>query len=84
MNKWKWLAFGIGFVAGAVATTLVSGQPSPLRKATTYVLGLGLTAKRKVETFIEVSKENLSDIVAEADQSAQDRQSSKDETSTTV
>ncbi|MDR1165278.1 MAG: DUF1490 family protein [Deltaproteobacteria bacterium] len=75
MNKWKWIMLGVGFVAGTVITTLVSGKPSPLRVGATTLLSHGIAAKRKVETLAEIAKENISDIVAEADQKAQDRQS---------
>jgi hypothetical protein len=74
MNKLKWISLGIGFAAGALVATLVSGRPSFLRTGVTAVLGRGLAAKRSVETLLEVGKENLTDIVAEADQQAQDRQ----------
>jgi hypothetical protein len=75
MNKIKWISFGIGALAGIVASTLVSGRPSLLRTGTTSVISHGITAKRKIETLVGVAKENLTDLVAEADQKAQDRQS---------
>jgi hypothetical protein len=78
MNKLKWISLGIGFAAGALVTTLVSGKPSLLRTGTTALLSRGISAKRKVETLVEVAKENITDIVAEADQKAQDRQASGD------
>jgi hypothetical protein len=76
-NKWKWISFGVGVVAGAALATLVSGRPSYLKAGTTAVLSHGITAKRKVESLVETAKENISDIVAEADQKAQDRQAKK-------
>ena len=74
MNKLKWISLGIGFVAGALVTTLVSGRPSLLKTGTTALVSRGISAKRKVENLVEVAKENISDLVAEADQKAQERQ----------
>ncbi|MDR2460223.1 MAG: DUF1490 family protein [Deltaproteobacteria bacterium] len=74
MNKIKWIFLGIGVVVGAITTTLVSGRPSPLRSGVTEAISYGITAKRKVESALEKGKENVSDIIAEADQKAQDRQ----------
>jgi hypothetical protein len=77
MNKWKWIYLGVGVLVGALGTALVSGRPSPLRTGATTLLSHGISAKRKIETLAEVAKENVSDIVAEADQKAQDRQAAK-------
>ncbi|MDR2350572.1 MAG: hypothetical protein LBF41_08160 [Deltaproteobacteria bacterium] len=74
MNKVKWITFGIGAVAGIVVSTLVSGRPSVFRNALTSILGYGINAKQKVENLAGVAKENLTDIVAEGDQKAQDLQ----------
>ncbi|MDR1041907.1 MAG: hypothetical protein LBR80_17430 [Deltaproteobacteria bacterium] len=76
-NKWKWISFGAGILAGALVTTLTSGRPSYLKSGATTVLSHGITAKRKVEALVETAKENIGDIVAEADQKAQDRQAQK-------
>jgi hypothetical protein len=76
-NKWKWISFGAGVLAGVVVTSLTSGRPSYLRSGATVALSHGITAKRKVEAMVETAKENISDIVAEADQKAQDRQARK-------
>jgi hypothetical protein len=77
MNKLKWISLGIGFAAGALVATLVSGRPSFIRTGVTAVLGKGLTAKRSVESLLEVGKENLTDLVAEADQKAKDSQAAE-------
>jgi gas vesicle protein len=76
-NKWKWISFGVGALVGAAVTTLTSGRPSYLRSGATAALSHGITAKRKVEALVGTAKENISDIVAEADQKAQDRQAKK-------
>ncbi|MDR3153327.1 MAG: hypothetical protein LBW85_03425 [Deltaproteobacteria bacterium] len=76
-NKWKWISFAAGVLAGAAVTALTSSRPSYLKTGATAVLSRGITAKRKVEAVLETAKENISDIVAEADQKATDRQAKK-------
>ncbi|MDR1037251.1 MAG: DUF1490 family protein [Deltaproteobacteria bacterium] len=76
-NKWRWISFGVGVLAGAAVTALTSGRPSYLKSGATAVLSHGITAKRKVEAIVETARENIGDIVAEADQKAQDRQAKK-------
>ena len=74
MTKWKIIAFWLGLVAGAAASSFFSKRPAFVRNAATTVLSYGITAKRKVETLAELAKENITDLVAESDQKAQDRQ----------
>jgi hypothetical protein len=76
-NKWKWISFGAGVLIGAAVTTLTSGRPSYLRAGATAALSHGITAKRRIEALVGTAKENISDIVAEADQRAEDRQARK-------
>ena len=74
MTKWKLITFGLGLLAGAAAPRFFTKRPSFVRNAATTVLSYGITAKRKVETLAELAKENITDLVAESDQKAQDRQ----------
>ncbi|MDR2405482.1 MAG: hypothetical protein LBE27_03830 [Deltaproteobacteria bacterium] len=74
MTKWKIITFGIGLVAGAITTSFFTKRPTFVRDTATTVLSYGITAKRKVETLAELAKENITDLVAESDQKAQDRQ----------
>ncbi|MDR3205057.1 MAG: hypothetical protein LBV23_10015 [Deltaproteobacteria bacterium] len=74
MNQWKWLAFGIGVVVGAIGATVVASRPSYIKDGATSVLSYGLTAKRKVQGALSAAKENVEDLVAEADQKAQNRE----------
>ncbi|MDR1051089.1 MAG: hypothetical protein LBP95_08430 [Deltaproteobacteria bacterium] len=78
-NQWKWLSFGIGVVVGAVGATVIASRPSYIKDGATTVLSHGLTAKRKLQAIAGSAKENLEDLVAEADQKAQDRANAKAE-----
>jgi hypothetical protein len=78
MTKWKLIAFGIGVLAGAAATSFFTKRPTFVRETATTVLSYGIAAKRKVETLAELAKENITDLVAESDQKAQDRQAQKE------
>ncbi|MDR1656346.1 MAG: hypothetical protein LBT47_02160 [Deltaproteobacteria bacterium] len=73
MNKFKWLAFGIGVVVGAIGATVIASRPSYIKEGTTTLLSYGLQGKRKLQSAAGVAKENLEDLVAEADQKVQDR-----------
>jgi hypothetical protein len=79
MSKWKWLAFGVGVLVGAIGATVISSRPSYIKDGATTVLSHGLTAKRKLQSLAGAAKENLEDLVAEADQKVQDRQNAKNE-----
>jgi hypothetical protein len=79
MFKWKLITFGLGLAAGVAATGFFTKRPAFVREAATTVLSYGIAAKRKVETLAELAKENISDLVAESDQKAQDRQTAGDE-----
>ncbi|MDR0882420.1 MAG: hypothetical protein LBP55_07745 [Candidatus Adiutrix sp.] len=75
MNGWRLAAlFGFGVLVGAVSHAALSGRPSPLKEGASSLLSHGLAAKRKAQALVETAKENLEDLVAEADQKLQDRQ----------
>jgi hypothetical protein len=76
-SKWKWLSFGIGVVVGAIGATVISSRPSYIKDGATTVLSHGLVAKRKLQALAGSAKENLEDLVAEADQKVQDRANAK-------
>ncbi|MDR2442248.1 MAG: hypothetical protein LBE31_01850 [Deltaproteobacteria bacterium] len=73
MNRFKWLAFGIGVVVGAIGATVISSRPSYIKDGATTLLSYGIQGKRKLQSAAGVAKENLEDLVAEADQKVQDR-----------
>jgi hypothetical protein len=77
LSKWKWISFGVGVVVGAIGATVVSSRPSYIKDWSTTVLSHGLTAKRKLQAVAGSAKENLEDLVAEADQKTQDRANAK-------
>jgi hypothetical protein len=77
LSKWKWIAFGVGVVVGAISATVVASRPSYLKDGATTLLSHGISAKRKLQTVAGAAKENLEDLVAEADQKVQDRQNAK-------
>ncbi|MDR0622154.1 MAG: hypothetical protein LBJ61_09805 [Deltaproteobacteria bacterium] len=77
LNKWKWISFGIGVVVGAIGATVVSSRPSYIKDGATTILSHGITAKRKLQALGSSAKENLEDLVAEADQKVQDRANAK-------
>ena len=60
----KWLAFGVGVVAGAAAVTLVKNPA--FKKACATVVGKGLQLKDEAVSFAESVKEDAQDIIAEA------------------
>jgi|GEM_PF-2483992 len=74
MYKWRIAMFGLGVLVGAVGFASLSGRPSKIKNGTTTVLSHGLAAKRKAQALVETAKENIEDLVAEADQKLQDRQ----------
>jgi hypothetical protein len=74
MIQWKWISFGIGVLVGAVGASLVSSRPSFIRGGASTVLSHGINAKRTVQGWAAAGRENLEDLVAEADQKLQDRQ----------
>ena len=73
MYKWRIAMFALGALVGAVGAAAFSGRPSPLRNGASTVLSHGLAAKRKAQAMMETAKENVEDLVAEADQKLQDR-----------
>ena len=60
----KWVAFGVGVLAGAAAVTLV--KTPAFKKACAAVVGKGLQLKDEAAAFAESVKEDVQDIVAEA------------------
>jgi hypothetical protein len=74
LSQFKWLAFGIGVVVGAIGATVVASRPSYVKDGATTLLSYGLQGKRKLQSAAGVAKENLEDLVAEADQKVQDRE----------
>lgn len=66
--------FGLGLLVGAVGQASLSGRPSPLRNGASTALSHGLAAKRKAQAALGVARENLDDLVAEADQKLAERQ----------
>ena len=72
--QFKWLAFGIGVVVGAIGATVVASRPSYIKDGASTLLSYGIQGKRKIQSAAGVAKENLEDLVAEADQKIQDRE----------
>ena len=71
---WKLAMFGLGVLVGAVGHAALSGRPSRLKDGAATALSHGLAAKRKAQSLVETVKENVEDLVAEADQKLRDRQ----------
>jgi len=74
MYGWRIAMFGLGVLVGAVGFAAFSGRPSRIKDGTSTVLSHGLAAKRKAQSIMETARENIDDLVAEADQKLQDRQ----------
>ena len=74
MYKWRIAMFALGVLVGAVGTAAFSGRPSPIRGGASTVLSHGMAVKRKAQSLMETAKENVEDLVAEADQKLSDRQ----------
>lgn len=60
----KWVAFGVGVVAGVAAVSLIKNPA--FKKACASVVGKGLQLKDEAAAFAESVKEDAQDIVAEA------------------
>ena len=60
----KWVAFGVGVVAGVAAVSLVKSPA--FKKSCAAVVGKGLQLKDDAAAFAESVKEDAQDIVAEA------------------
>ena len=73
MYGWRIAMFGLGVLVGAVGAAVFSGRPSRVKDGASTVLSHGLAAKRKVHSIMETARENIDDLVAEADQKLQDR-----------
>ena len=65
--------FGLGVLVGAIGVSALSGRPSRLKEGASTVLSHGLAVKRKAQTVMETARENVEDLVAEADQKLRDR-----------
>jgi gas vesicle protein len=73
-NGWRLAAlFGVGVIVGAVGHAALSGRPSRIKEGAATILSHGLAAKRKAKSLVETAKENIEDLVTEADQKLQDR-----------
>ena len=72
--QFKWLAFGIGVVVGAIGATVVASRPSYIKDGASTLLSYGIQGKRKIQSAAGVAKDNLEDLVADADQKIQDRE----------
>lgn len=64
----KWVAFGVGIVAG-VALYSVAKTPT-FRKACATVLSSGMQLKQDAAAFADSIKEDIQDIAAEAEYNA--------------
>lgn len=75
MNEsYKYTLFAVGgIVLGAVGATLLSREQNRLRPAVADLLSRGLDVKDKALVFAETAKEQLEDIVAEAEDLQQKR-----------
>lgn len=76
MYGWRIAMFGLGVLVGAVAASSFSNRPTRIRNGASTVLSHGLAVKRKAQAMVETAKENIDDLVAEADQKLQVRQQS--------
>jgi hypothetical protein len=73
-SQFKWLAFGLGVVVGAIGATVVASRPSYIKDGATTLLSYGIQGKRKIQSAAGVAKENIEDLVNAADQKVQDRE----------
>lgn len=74
MYGWRIAMFGLGVLVGAVGFAAFSGRPSRIKEGASTVLSHGLAVKRRAQAMVETARENIDDLVAEADQKLQDRQ----------
>lgn len=74
MFGWRIALFGLGVLVGAVGAAALAGRGSAVKDGASTLLSHGLAAKRKAQVLVETAKENLEDLVAEADQKLQDRE----------
>lgn len=74
MYGWRIAMFGLGVVVGAVGFAAFSGRPSRVKDGASTVLSHGLAVKRRAQAMMETARENIDDLVAEADQKLKDRQ----------
>lgn len=69
----KWVAFGVGVAAGAVAVSLIKNPA--FKKACAAVVGKGMQLKNEAAAFAESVKEDAEDIIAEAKYNNQKKES---------
>lgn len=74
MYGWRIAMFGLGVLVGAVGMAAFSGKPSRVKDGASTVLSHGLAVKRKAQSMVETARENIEDLVAEADEKLQARQ----------
>ena len=79
MYGWRIAMFGLGVLVGAVGMAAFSGRPSRVKEGASTVLSHGLAVKRKAQSVVETARENLDDLVAEADHKLQARQAAQQE-----
>ena len=60
----KWVAFGVGVVAGAAAVSII--RTAAFKKACATVVSKGLQLKEDAQAFAESIKEDAEDVLAEA------------------
>ena len=73
-SKWKLIIFGLGVLTGVGAMGVIAKHPSVLRSAATTVGSYGISAKRRLESLAERTKESITDLIAESDYKSQQRQ----------
>ena len=66
--------FGLGALAGVIGATLVSRKEGGLKDGATTILSHGMALKRRAQSAMETTKENIDDLVAEADHKLTARQ----------
>jgi SRSO17 transposase len=73
-SKWKLIIYGLGIVTGIGATSLLNKRPAFLYNAATTIGSYGIATKRKLETIAGLTKEGVTDFLAESDYKYQERQ----------
>ena len=79
MYGWRIAMFGLGVLVGAIGCATLSSRPSRVKNGASTILSHGLAVKRKAQSMVETAKENIDDLVAEADQKLQERQQAPQE-----
>ncbi len=69
-----------GLVLGAVGATFVSRNSATLKPMATHLLSRGIDAKDALMSKVDIMKENVEDIVAEAKHASEERKEQDDAT----